>query len=184
MTRFNNIIQQSVTVPPVCRFHTIYAIFWIPMKHPIFLADTEPHKSSVILCSFHVLAGLPIMQHSGRILHMWEVNHDIAGALFNFWGALIFFVPPADFGVSAKNTKTLQRRDSFIGTPYWWGVGVFFRDLLLFLHNMLIIPWKMPFTVSLLNGFLPGWLQRWWCAKHLKTARMTPRLTSGPLGSP
>lgn len=26
----------------------------------------------------------------------------------------------ADFGVSAKNTKTLQRRDSFIGTPYWW----------------------------------------------------------------
>uniref|UniRef100_A0A665VWR4 non-specific serine/threonine protein kinase n=1 Tax=Echeneis naucrates TaxID=173247 RepID=A0A665VWR4_ECHNA len=25
----------------------------------------------------------------------------------------------SDFGVSAKNTKTLQRRDSFIGTPYW-----------------------------------------------------------------
>ncbi|XP_027014700.2 serine/threonine-protein kinase 10 [Tachysurus fulvidraco] len=25
----------------------------------------------------------------------------------------------ADFGVSAKNAKTLQRRDSFIGTPYW-----------------------------------------------------------------
>ncbi|XP_013403396.1 STE20-like serine/threonine-protein kinase isoform X2 [Lingula anatina] len=25
----------------------------------------------------------------------------------------------ADFGVSAKNTKTRQRRDSFIGTPYW-----------------------------------------------------------------
>ncbi|XP_062399106.1 STE20-like kinase b [Sardina pilchardus] len=25
----------------------------------------------------------------------------------------------ADFGVSAKNTKTFQRRDSFIGTPYW-----------------------------------------------------------------
>uniref|UniRef100_A0A8D3EA73 non-specific serine/threonine protein kinase n=1 Tax=Scophthalmus maximus TaxID=52904 RepID=A0A8D3EA73_SCOMX len=24
-----------------------------------------------------------------------------------------------DFGVSAKNTKTIQRRDSFIGTPYW-----------------------------------------------------------------
>uniref|UniRef100_A0A8C5NEF8 non-specific serine/threonine protein kinase n=1 Tax=Gouania willdenowi TaxID=441366 RepID=A0A8C5NEF8_GOUWI len=28
-------------------------------------------------------------------------------------------VSSADFGVSAKNTKTLQRRDSFIGTPYW-----------------------------------------------------------------
>ncbi|XP_046850058.1 serine/threonine-protein kinase 10-like [Xenia sp. Carnegie-2017] len=25
----------------------------------------------------------------------------------------------ADFGVSAKNKKTLQRRDTFIGTPYW-----------------------------------------------------------------
>ncbi|XP_069475188.1 STE20-like serine/threonine-protein kinase isoform X2 [Ambystoma mexicanum] len=25
----------------------------------------------------------------------------------------------ADFGVSAKNTRPLQRRDSFIGTPYW-----------------------------------------------------------------
>uniref|UniRef100_A0A4W3GHI1 STE20-like kinase a n=1 Tax=Callorhinchus milii TaxID=7868 RepID=A0A4W3GHI1_CALMI len=25
----------------------------------------------------------------------------------------------ADFGVSAKNTRTVQRRDSFIGTPYW-----------------------------------------------------------------
>lgn len=29
------------------------------------------------------------------------------------------FFHAADFGVSAKNTKTLQRRDSFIGTPYW-----------------------------------------------------------------
>ncbi|XP_051870584.1 serine/threonine-protein kinase 10 isoform X2 [Pristis pectinata] len=25
----------------------------------------------------------------------------------------------ADFGVSAKNTKTLQKRETFIGTPYW-----------------------------------------------------------------
>ena len=26
----------------------------------------------------------------------------------------------ADFGVSAYNTRTLQKRDSFIGTPYWY----------------------------------------------------------------
>jgi len=26
----------------------------------------------------------------------------------------------ADFGVSAINDKTLQKRDSFIGTPYWY----------------------------------------------------------------
>lgn len=29
------------------------------------------------------------------------------------------FCLAADFGVSAKNLKTLQKRDSFIGTPYW-----------------------------------------------------------------
>lgn len=28
-------------------------------------------------------------------------------------------VKMADFGVSAKNKFTLQKRDSFIGTPYW-----------------------------------------------------------------
>ncbi|XP_010767634.1 STE20-like serine/threonine-protein kinase [Notothenia coriiceps] len=46
-----------------------------------------------------------------------SVSHGDSGfPLVNFW-----LVPclPADFGVSAKNTKTFQRRDSFIGTPYW-----------------------------------------------------------------
>lgn len=59
------------------------------------------------------------MQLEGRILPMWEINGAIADAFINFWCALNHFFPPADFGVSAKNTKTLQRRDSFIGTPYW-----------------------------------------------------------------
>uniref|UniRef100_A0A8C7VJQ5 non-specific serine/threonine protein kinase n=1 Tax=Oncorhynchus mykiss TaxID=8022 RepID=A0A8C7VJQ5_ONCMY len=34
-------------------------------------------------------------------------------------GGAVDAVMLADFGVSAKNTMTLQRRDSFIGTPYW-----------------------------------------------------------------
>ncbi|KAG2462155.1 SLK kinase, partial [Polypterus senegalus] len=34
-------------------------------------------------------------------------------------GGAVDAVMLADFGVSAKNTRTLQRRDSFIGTPYW-----------------------------------------------------------------
>lgn len=32
---------------------------------------------------------------------------------------LMLLLFAADFGVSAKNMKTLQKRDSFIGTPYW-----------------------------------------------------------------
>uniref|UniRef100_A0A673B8G4 non-specific serine/threonine protein kinase n=1 Tax=Sphaeramia orbicularis TaxID=375764 RepID=A0A673B8G4_9TELE len=51
-------------------------------------------------------------------------HHHIVKLLdaFYFEGKLwvsYLFVLSADFGVSAKNTKTLQRRDSFIGTPYW-----------------------------------------------------------------
>uniref|UniRef100_A0AAY4EZX1 non-specific serine/threonine protein kinase n=1 Tax=Denticeps clupeoides TaxID=299321 RepID=A0AAY4EZX1_9TELE len=34
-------------------------------------------------------------------------------------GGAVDAVMLADFGVSARNTKTFQRRDSFIGTPYW-----------------------------------------------------------------
>uniref|UniRef100_A0A8C7XWZ8 non-specific serine/threonine protein kinase n=1 Tax=Oryzias sinensis TaxID=183150 RepID=A0A8C7XWZ8_9TELE len=34
-------------------------------------------------------------------------------------GGAVDAIMLADFGVSAKNTKTLQRRVSFIGTPYW-----------------------------------------------------------------
>jgi serine/threonine protein kinase len=31
---------------------------------------------------------------------------------------MVLFIS-ADFGVSAKNKKTMQKRTTFIGTPYW-----------------------------------------------------------------
>lgn len=43
-----------------------------------------------------------------------------------------FFNSAADFGVSAKNKSTLQKHDTFIGTPYWMAPEVVlcetFRD--------------------------------------------------------
>lgn len=48
----------------------------------------------------------------------------VCGYYWKMWLIFFFFFwitcLSADFGVSAKNSKTLQRRDSFIGTPYWW----------------------------------------------------------------
>lgn len=41
-------------------------------------------------------------------------------SLLPFYPFIFVYFLSADFGVSAKNSKTLQRRDSFIGTPYWW----------------------------------------------------------------
>ena len=45
----------------------------------------------------------------------------------------------ADFGVSAKNREMNQRRDTFIGTPYWMAPEVVFcetfRDQVSFLLN-------------------------------------------------
>lgn len=47
---------------------------------------------------------------------------------YNIFG---FFIV-ADFGVSAKNKHTLQKHDTFIGTPYWMAPEVVlcetFRD--------------------------------------------------------
>ncbi|XP_067347972.1 serine/threonine-protein kinase 10 isoform X2 [Channa argus] len=50
--------------------------------------------------------------HSMRIIH-----RDLKAG--NILLMLDGDIKLADFGVSAKNNKTLQRRDSFIGTPYW-----------------------------------------------------------------
>ncbi|KAM9476354.1 STE20-like serine/threonine-protein kinase isoform 2-T2 [Clarias gariepinus] len=69
---------------------------------------TEPQIRVVCRQSLEALSYL----HENKIIHR---DLKAGNILFSGDGD----VKLADFGVSAKNTRTLQRRDSFIGTPYW-----------------------------------------------------------------
>ncbi|XP_017297229.1 STE20-like kinase b [Kryptolebias marmoratus] len=69
---------------------------------------TEPQIRVVCKQTLQALVYL----HENKIIH-----RDLKAG--NILLSLDGDVKLADFGVSAKNTKTLQRRDSFIGTPYW-----------------------------------------------------------------
>ena len=90
------------------------------------IEETLPHV--LVLCGWQV-------PHHFLQLYFCTRQRDLPPCLFGKWNChkwfvqwtqselsvLLFFMNSlADFGVSAKNTKTLQRRDSFIGTPYWW----------------------------------------------------------------
>lgn len=48
-------------------------------------------------------------------MHEYHTRHKFIVCLFHS--------KLADFGVSAKNKYTMQKRDSFIGTPYWYVNG-------------------------------------------------------------
>ncbi|KAL8211842.1 UNVERIFIED_CONTAM: serine threonine kinase 10 [Gekko kuhli] len=69
---------------------------------------TEPQIQ--VICR-QMLEGLDYL-HSKKIIHR---DLKAGNVLLTQDGDIKL----ADFGVSAKNMKTLQRRDSFIGTPYW-----------------------------------------------------------------
>ncbi|KAA0717945.1 STE20-like serine/threonine-protein kinase [Triplophysa tibetana] len=71
-------------------------------------ALTEPQIRVVCKQTLDALTYL----HENKVIH-----RDLKAGNILFTGD--GDVKLADFGVSAKNTKTLQRRDSFIGTPYW-----------------------------------------------------------------
>ncbi|XP_060097698.1 STE20-like serine/threonine-protein kinase isoform X2 [Heteronotia binoei] len=69
---------------------------------------TEPQIRVVCRQSLEALHYL----HENKIIHR---DLKAGNILFTLDGDIKL----ADFGVSAKNTRTIQRRDSFIGTPYW-----------------------------------------------------------------
>ncbi|XP_051882890.1 STE20-like serine/threonine-protein kinase isoform X2 [Pristis pectinata] len=69
---------------------------------------TEPQIR--VICK-HTLEALNYL-HDNKVIHR---DLKAGNILLTMEGD----VKLADFGVSAKNSRTLQRRDSFIGTPYW-----------------------------------------------------------------
>ena len=91
----------------------------------IMIELEKPLKEEQIryLCR-EILEGLSFL-HKNRVIH-----RDLkAGNVLLTTDAEVKL---ADFGVSAKNKHTLQKRDSFIGTPYWMAPEVVqcetFRD--------------------------------------------------------
>uniref|UniRef100_A0A4W3GXF8 Protein kinase domain-containing protein n=1 Tax=Callorhinchus milii TaxID=7868 RepID=A0A4W3GXF8_CALMI len=74
----------------------------------VMLALTEAQIRAVCKQTLEALNYL----HSNKIIH-----RDLKAG--NILLSLEGDIKLADFGVSAKNTKTLQRRTTFIGTPYW-----------------------------------------------------------------
>uniref|UniRef100_A0A1A8N978 non-specific serine/threonine protein kinase n=1 Tax=Nothobranchius pienaari TaxID=704102 RepID=A0A1A8N978_9TELE len=78
---------------------------------------TEPQIRVVCKQTLQALVYL----HENKIIH-----RDLKAG--NILLTLDGHVKLADFGVSARNTKTLQRRDSFIGTPYWMAPEVIACD--------------------------------------------------------
>lgn len=69
---------------------------------------SEPEIRHVCYCVLHAITFL----HSRYVIH-----RDIKAG--NILLTAEGHVKLADFGVSAKNTDERQRRDSFIGTPFW-----------------------------------------------------------------
>ncbi|XP_071447707.1 serine/threonine-protein kinase 10 isoform X2 [Hetaerina americana] len=82
---------------------------------------TEPQIAYV--CQ-HMCNGLDFL-HKSKVIHR---DLKAGNVLLTMSGG----VKLADFGVSAKNKQTLQKRDTFIGTPYWMAPEVVlcetFRD--------------------------------------------------------
>lgn len=86
--------------------------------------EKQLQENQIRYLCHEILEGL-VFLHKNRVIH-----RDLKAG--NVLLTLDAQVKLADFGVSAKNKHTLQKRDSFIGTPYWMAPEVItcetFRD--------------------------------------------------------
>lgn len=126
------VIQQEIIMMRDCRHPNIIAYFgsylrrsklWICMEYcgggslqDIYQVTGPLSEQQIAYMCKETLHGLEYL-HSKNKMH-----RDIKGA--NILLTESGDVKLADFGVSAQITATINKRRSFIGTPYWMVIGI------------------------------------------------------------
>ncbi|XP_065051821.1 mitogen-activated protein kinase kinase kinase kinase 5-like [Rhopilema esculentum] len=122
-----DIIQQEIVLMQDCKHHNIVQYLgsylrrdklWIAMEfcgggslQDIYHVTGPLAEKQIAFTCTEMLKGLSYLHGSGKI------HRDIKGA--NILVTDDGNIKLADFGVSAQITATLNKRNSFIGTPYW-----------------------------------------------------------------
>nr|XP_034838054.1 serine/threonine-protein kinase 10 [Maniola hyperantus] len=128
-------ILSEVRHPNVVELHEAYFIdnkLWMLLEYcdggalDSVMSELEKglNESQIAYVCREMCRGLQFL-HSRRVIH-----RDLKAG--NVLATMLGGVKLADFGVSAKNKSTLQKHDTFIGTPYWMAPEVVlcetFRD--------------------------------------------------------
>nr|CAD7454641.1 unnamed protein product [Timema tahoe] len=121
------IIQQEILMMKDCRHPNIIAYYGSYLRRDKLWICMEYCGGGSLQDIYHITGPLTEIQiaymcretlHGLAYLHsMGKMHRDIKGA--NILLTEVGDVKLADFGVSAQITATINKRKSFIGTPYW-----------------------------------------------------------------